>query len=985
VAFGALFSLSAIYFIKGAISVIALGTGSVILGIAVNYSLHLFNHYRHKKNIREVIRDLSLPLTIGSFTTIGGFLCLEFVQSEMLKDLGLFAAFSLIGASLCTLIFLPQLIVSKKEPLQHIPTSHSWIDKISSYRPEYNKIIVVIILLLTIVFAYTARWVGFEPDLSRMNFMTEKLKQAENNLKKVNIFSLQSIYLVAEGKNLNEALINNEKMLDKVEQLREKGIVKKYSGVSSLIMSDSLQRTKIERWNRYWTNEKKQQLIETLKKEGGALKFTPAAFDHFSELLNKNYQPADRETVSMIRKNFLDDYITEDSGRATVVTLLKVTPGNKQSVYDLLDNDATITVLDKQYLTSKFVDIINSDFTSIAWMSSILVFIVLLLTYGRIELTLISFIPMFITFIWILGIMGILGIRFNIINIIISAFIFGLGDDYSLFIMDGLLQEYKTGKQNLSSYKSSIFLSAITTIAGLGVLIFAKHPALRSIAAISIIGIICVVIMSQILIPFLFASLIKNRVKKNKFPWTLWGLLKSIFAFTYFAVGSLLLTVFGLIVVRLNPFDKEKGKYIYHVVLSKYCWSLMYIMINVKKKIINPLNEDFSKPAVIICNHQSFLDILSTIMLHPKLILFTNHWVWNSAVFGAVVRMADYYPIMQGAEGSFELLENRIRNGYSVVLFPEGTRSIDGTMKRFHKGAFYLAEKLNVDVLPIVIHGSGYTMTKNDFLLKDGTITLKFMPRIKPVDDQFGNGYAERAKTTGRYFRKQLNTLKIETEQPAYFKEQLIYNYLYKGPILEWYLKIKLRVENNYQVFHELLPVSGKLLDIGCGYGFMSYMLHFASPLREITGLDYDEKKIETANYCFSRTGQINFICSDAAGYHFEKYDGIILSDVLHYLQPSQQTAVIEKCIASLNPGGKIIIREGNRDMKERHRGTKLTEFFSTKLFGFNKMMPHGLSFISGTTIRKIVTEKNMECIEMDNTKYTSNMIFVVKHAQSAQ
>src|SRR6187397_2663594 len=140
-------------------------------------------------------------------------------------------------------------------------------------------------------------------------------------------------------------------------------------------------------------------------------------------------------------------------------------------------------------------------------MTSILVFSVLLITYGRIELTLVSFIPMFISWVWILGIMGLFGIQFNIINIILSALIFGLGDDYSLFIMDGLLKEYKTGKKNLSSYKSSIFLSAITTIAGLGVLIFARHPALRSIAIISIIGIMCVVVMAQVLIPFLFTAL----------------------------------------------------------------------------------------------------------------------------------------------------------------------------------------------------------------------------------------------------------------------------------------------------------------------------------------------------------------------------------------------------------------------------------------------------------------------------------------------
>ena len=154
VLFGAVFSLAAIYFIKGSISVIALGTGSVVLGIAVNYSLHVFNHYRHTRNMQELIKDLAMPMTVGSFTTIGGFLCLEFVESEMLKDLGLFAAFSLIGASLCSLIFLPHFIASKKEQAAHAVQEFSWIDKIASLRPEYNKYLVIIILGINHFFCF---------------------------------------------------------------------------------------------------------------------------------------------------------------------------------------------------------------------------------------------------------------------------------------------------------------------------------------------------------------------------------------------------------------------------------------------------------------------------------------------------------------------------------------------------------------------------------------------------------------------------------------------------------------------------------------------------------------------------------------------------------------------------------------------------------------------------------------------------------------
>jgi uncharacterized protein len=981
VLFGGLFSLMAMYFIKGSISVIALGTGSVVLGIAVNYSLHVFNHYRHTKNIRELIKDLAMPLTVGSFTTIGGFLCLEFAESEMLKDLGLFAAFSLIGASLCSLIFLPHFIASKKEQATHKIRTLSFIDKMAAYRPEYNKYLVIVIFLLTIVFAYWATKVGFESDLNKMNYMSDRLKQSEKDLNAINQYALQSVYLVTEGKTLDEALINNEKSVTEIQELQAKNIVKKYSGVSSLIISDSLQKVRIEKWIKYWTPEKKETLLAVLAKEGAELKFSRTAFDKFKLLLDKDFQPADRGAMADVRKNFLDDYITEKPEKTTVVTLVKVSPENKQQVYKAFENDLNITVLDKQYLTGRFVQIINDDFTSIALMTSLLVFFVLLVMYGRIELTLISFIPMFISWVWILGIMGMAGIQFNIINVIISALIFGLGDDYSLFIMDGLLQEYKTGKKNLSSFKSSILLSAITTIAGLGVLIFAKHPALRSIAVISIVGIICVVIMSQILIPFFFNVLIKNRVQKKLFPWTFTSFHKSAFAFSFFLHWSITFSLLGWIFAKLKV--REKGKLLYHTLLSKVAWSLMYVMFNVKKKIINPLKEDLSKPAIIICNHQSSLDIVPLIMLHPKILMLTNNKKWNAPFFGPVIRMADYFPSEQ-VEQNIDRIADRMKHGYSLIIFPEGTRSEDGVIRRFHKGAFYLAEKLNVDILPIMIHGTNYTLTKKDALLKDGQVTLKFLPRIKADDTQFGNGYVERSKNTGRYFREKFNNLRNEIEQPAYFREKLIYNYLYKGPVVEWYMRIKTKLEKNYQVFHDLVPRKGKILDIGCGYGFMAYMLYFTSDQREITGIDYDEEKIETANHCFSKTPAINFFHADVLNFSFEKYDTIIMADILHYLQPDQQTQVIEKCIVQLNPSGIVIIRDGDTDVAAKHKKTELTEFFSTKLIRFNKTKAKGLSFFSGQSIRDIAKLHNMECSEIRDSKITSNTIFVLRKLSEA-
>jgi 1-acyl-sn-glycerol-3-phosphate acyltransferase len=985
VLFGSLFALAAIYFIRGSISVIALGSGSVVLGVAVNYSLHVFNHYRHTRNIPEVIRDLAMPLTIGSFTTIGGFFCLEFVASEILKDLGLFAAFSLIGASFCSLVFLPHLLPrlsAGPDPARvaRLSWTISWIDRLAELRPEYNKWLVLGILVLTVFLGYEAPKVGFEADLNRMNYMSPKLKGAEAELSKISVYSYQSVYLVTEGKNLNQALEANEQVAGKIDGLKRGGIVKKYSGVSSLLLSDSLQQVRIARWNHYWTREKRAALEHNLNLTALAQGFKAAAFHNYDTVLDKTYAPVDRSSLDQVRNGYLSDYISEQKDKATVVTLLKVAPESKQKVYDTFDSDPRVTVLDKQYLTARFVDLINNDFGSIAWMSSLLVFGVLLLTYGRLELTLVSFIPMFITFLWILGIMALLHIDFNIINIIISAFIFGMGDDYSLFIMDGLLQEYKTAKKNLSSYKSSIILSAVTTIAGLGVLVFAHHPALKSIAIISIVGILCVVIMSQILIPFLFNLLIARRVRHGRFPWTLSGFLKTLVSYTYFALGALLLTLIGWILVKGKPFGKRRSKYAFHYIKSKFIRSLIYIMVNVKKTILNPLNEDFSQPALVICNHQSFLDSLVIQMLYPKLILLTNSWVWHSPIMGGIVRLGDYYPIMQGAEGSTDLLRDKVNQGYSIVVFPEGTRSQDGEIHRFHKGAFFLAAQLGLDILPILIHGTGYTITKGDFLLKDGKVTLKFLPRIAPQDTHFGTTYAERAKLIGRYVRQEFGLLRSQREQPGYFRETLLYNFIYKGPVLEWYTRIKTAMEKNYQLFHEHLPMEGNILDIGCGYGYMSYMLAFSSPLRNIHALDYDEEKIEVAQHGFSRKGNLQFFHADALAFPMETYDGIVISDMLHYLQRDQQVALVEKCISHLRPGGVLMIRDADKDMTRKHMGTRYTEWFSTRLYGFNKTTGAGLSFFSGSLIRDIAEARGMSCMQIDKTKLTSNMIYVIRH-----
>jgi 1-acyl-sn-glycerol-3-phosphate acyltransferase len=977
VAFGAIFSLALIYLLKGEVSAIALGAGSIVLGIAINYSLHFFTHFKHEQSVERVLKDLTAPMLLGCTTTVAAFLALQFAKSEAMHDFGLFAGCSLIGAVLFSIIVLPHLLKKDKKQKDNSAESKSvWMEKIISYQLHKNKIVLIVFGLLTLLFTYTAHNVSFESDMMKVNYQPEKLVLAEQHLNALNKFSLRSVYVISNGSNANEALKAHEQAVAKLQQLKENNVVAKYSSVTSLLVSDSLQKIRIDRWDKFWALHK-DSVKKNLIVYGTQLKFNENAFSSFYDLIDKKFIPVNLLQNNTLR-SLVDDWITEKNNKAAIISLLKVPEEIKLKVYDAFADSPHTIVFDRQYLTTKYVEVISSDFNTILIITGLLVFGFMLLSHGRIELALINFLPMFITWIWILGIMGILGLKFNIINIIISTFIFGLGDDYSIFIMDGLSHEYKYGRKNLDSYKSSIFLSALITTIGFGVLLFAKHPALKSIAAITIIGMVAVVFISFIVQPMLYNALILNRVKRKLPPVTATNFFLIWLGFSVFFLGSFVVRWGGSLIFAMYPGNKSKRRFAFHKLFMNMCKFIIYFFANVKKRIINNHNEDFSKPAIIVCNHQSYIDLALLPTLTPKMNLFTKMSVWNSFLFGKIVRLADFYPSDLGFEQSIEQVREKMKNGYSVLIFPEGTRSTTGEILRFHKGAFSLAEQLQADIIPIVLHGADYCLPKNDFYYRESTLTLKVLDRISPTDDLVKGGYQEASKNICKLMRNEFQIIKKDVETTRFYRAELIRNYIYKGPVLEWYCRIKTKLENNYQQFEDLIPKKGKIVDIGCGYGFLSIMLNLMSKDREILGVDYDDEKIAIANNCLSKSDRLNFVCADVTTYEFQKADAFIINDVLHYFSTEKQIQLVETCIKQLNANGILIIRDADASMQKQHRFTKLTEFFSTK-FGFNKTTHVKLHFFTSSLIIDIVNKfPNLSYQKISDSSITSNNIFVI-------
>lgn len=263
--------------------------------------------------------------------------------------------------------------------------------------------------------------------------------------------------------------------------------------------------------------------------------------------------------------------------------------------------------------------------------------------------------------------------------------------------------------------------------------------------------------------------------------------------------------------------------------------SVLYSNRFVQKKVINKGKETFEKPVIIIANHTSFLDILAIGMLHPKIIYLVNDWVYNSPIFGSAAKLAGAYPVSGGVQNSEAYLKKKISQGFSLIAFPEGTRSETNKIRRFHKGAFYLAEELGLDILPVLIHGNSEVLPKGTFIIKDGSITLKILDRISLKDISYGEDSRERTKRIGAHFRRKFQKFRNEIEHETYFHQLVLEDFRYKGNAI--YTAVHEDLKKNKTSYKTLLNVidkKAKIIHLSIDSGQLDFLLALDSTDRKI-------------------------------------------------------------------------------------------------------------------------------------------------------
>jgi len=193
----------------------------------------------------------------------------------------------------------------------------------------------------------------------------------------------------------------------------------------------------------------------------------------------------------------------------------------------------------------------------------------------------------------------------------------------------------------------------------------------------------------------------------------------------FIAIHTIVFCVWAFI---LAPFDKKNGRTIHFYVAVPWAKTILRVCgIRVKRRGVENVNA--RRPRIYMSNHQSYFDIFALLAYLPvdfKFIL--KQELMRIPFLGLAMRQAKYIGIQREdprkAIRSINQAAEKIRNGTSVVIFPEGTRSVDGRLQPFKRGGFNLALKAGCDIVPVTINGSHRIAPKGSLNINKGHFSM---------------------------------------------------------------------------------------------------------------------------------------------------------------------------------------------------------------------------------------------------------------------
>ncbi len=467
------------------ISILVIGFGGAIISITVDHGIAylLFVDSAGQTGGKAASREIWAIGLLAALTSVGAFAMLSISGFPVFKQLGLFTALGIGFSFLFVHTVFPRLF-----PALHGATARPrLLTRVVDRCASFGKPAAVAAIALAVGMSFFSN-LRFNTDLSAMNSISSDTRAAETLMQDVwgNIFN--KIYLLVEAQDPAGLQQKNDRLLDLLEKEESAGHLAGGTTPSRFFPGNRRAGDNLIAWQQFWTDRRVAAMHESLTIEGARLGFAHNAFDRFIQMTRSN---GAARVPGRIPENLYPLLgISHDPASGKFRQVAGITPLKRyESEQFRARIDAVAKVFDPALFSKRLGDLLFSIFVKMLLIIGISVVGLLLIFFADLGLTLIALLPLLFSFSCTLGTMGLLERPLDIPALMLAIIIFGMGVDYSLFMVRAYQRYQHFGHPLFGLTRMAIFMAAASTLVGFAVMCGAEHNTLKSAGIVSFLGI----------------------------------------------------------------------------------------------------------------------------------------------------------------------------------------------------------------------------------------------------------------------------------------------------------------------------------------------------------------------------------------------------------------------------------------------------------------------------------------------------------------
>ncbi len=469
------------------ITLMAIGFGSAIISFTVDYGITylLFLDRPHETHGLEATKEVWPLGLLAMLTTAVSFAFLAVTGFTVLAEIGEFTAlgvvFTYIFVHVIYPVIFPTLPPARGESLLPLQRLANWIATTAGKKKAYAAIGLAVVLLF---FANPV----FHVDLSTMNSVTKETLEAERLLADVwgNLFS--RIYVMVEGRDVQELQQKGDRLAALLDQEVRTGTLASAFVPSLVFPGEERAGQNFSAWRAFWQPERTAALQKTLERNSIELGFAPDAFAPFLTLVETKKWT----TLSIPQSFFSLLGISQSRDRSTWIQVSTLTPGaayRGESFYERFKSTGLMRIFDPVLFSQRLGDVLLSSFVKMALIVGAMTILVAFFYLLDWQLTLIGLLPTLFALICTLGTLNLLGEPLGIPTLMVAVVVIGMGSDYAFYLVRSYQRYMVEDHPSMGLIRLSVFLCFATTFMGFGALAVSGHALLKNAGIALALGI----------------------------------------------------------------------------------------------------------------------------------------------------------------------------------------------------------------------------------------------------------------------------------------------------------------------------------------------------------------------------------------------------------------------------------------------------------------------------------------------------------------